>query len=143
VRSVQAAAGRVRLARSAGERDIDDAVTILLEFASGALATIIVAWTRQGQPGTYALDVLASEATLRLELDPAFTLSGPSRGEPVARRAASHPMDRSVGAFLAAVRERDPSAVICPPADAAATLAIAAAAEQALAAGCTVEVSPP
>lgn len=144
VRSVQAAAGRVRLARSAGGGgDIDDAVTILLEFASGALATIIVAWTRDGQPGTYALDVVASEATLRLELDPAFTLSGSSRGELVSRRAASHPLERSVRAFLAAVRERDPSAVVCPPADAAATLAVAAAAEQALAAGCAVEVGPP
>jgi predicted dehydrogenase len=144
VRSVQAAAGRVRLARSAGGNgDIDDAVTILLELASGALATIVVAWTREGQPGTYALDVVASEATLRLELDPAFTLSGSSRGEPVTRRAASHPLERSVHAFLTAVRERDPSAVVCPPPDAAATLAVAAAAERALAAGRAVEVTAP
>ena len=143
VRSVQAAAGRVLLARGAagGPGDIDDAVTILLEMASGALATIVVAWTRDGQPGRYALDVVASEATLRLELDPAFTLGGSSRGTPVTRRAAAHPLDRSVQTFLTAVRERDPAAVVCPPSDAAATLAVAAAAERALATGRAVEVT--
>ncbi len=95
--SVQAAAGRVRLARSTGEDgDIDDAVTIMLELASGALATVVVAWTRPGQPGTYALDVVASDSTLRLNLDPEFTLTGMSRGRPVARRAASHPLERSL-----------------------------------------------
>jgi hypothetical protein len=34
--------------------------------------------------------------------------------------------------FLDAARERDPAAVVCPPADAAATLAVAIAAERAL-----------
>ena len=71
VTAVQTAAGRVRLARSAGETagDIDDALTMLLQHASGALATIVVAWTRPGQPGSYGLDILASDATLRLALD--------------------------------------------------------------------------
>jgi predicted dehydrogenase len=142
VGSVQAAAGRVRLARSTvGGGDIDDAVTILLELTSGALATIVVAWTGDGQPGTYALDVVASEATLRLDLDPAYTLSGASRGQPVSQRARSHPLERSISTFLTAVRERDPSAVICPPPDAAATLAVVAAAERALDTGRAVEVA--
>ena len=133
VAAVQAAASRVRLARGAGEAgDIDDALTIMLELASGALATVIVAWTRPGQPGTYGMDIIASEATLRLALDPDFTLSGVSRGQPVALRAASHPFERSVRRFLDAVRDRDPGAVACTPADAATTLAVAAAAEQAL-----------
>src|SRR6266567_3080255 len=131
--AVQAAASRVRLARSAGEAgDIDDALTIMLELASGALATVVVAWTRPGQPGTYGLDIIASEATLRLALDPDFTLSGVSRGQPVARRAASHPFQRSVRRFLDAVSKRDPAAVACTPPDAAATLAVATAAERAL-----------
>jgi predicted dehydrogenase len=144
VGSVQAAAGRVRLARrTVGGGDIDDAVTILLELTSGALATIVVAWTGDGQPGTYALDVVASEATLRLDLDPAYTLSGASRGQPVSQRAKSHPLERSISTFLTAVRERDPSAVICPPPDAAATLAVAAAAERALDTGRAVEVAAP
>ena len=131
--AVQAAASRVRLARSATEAgDIDDALTILLEFASGALATVVVAWTRSGQPGSYGLDIIASEATLRLALDPDFTLSGVSRGQPVTRRAASHPFERSVRRFLRAVGEHDPAAVACTPPDAAATLVVATAAERAL-----------
>ena len=133
VAAVQAAASRIRLARGAGEAgDIDDALTIMLELASGALATVIVAWTRPGQPGTYGMDIIASEATLRLDLDPDFTLSGVNRGQPVTRRAATHPFERSVRRFLDAVRDRDPGAVACTPADAAITLAVAAAAEQAL-----------
>ena len=145
--SVQAAAGRVRLARSAGpggpppgsprtadpgNGDIDDAVTILLEMASGALATVVVAWTRPGQPGSYALDVVASDSTLRLNLDPDFTLTGMSHDRPVTRRAASQPLERSWSRFLQAVTARDPAAVVCPPPDAAATLAVAVAAERAL-----------
>jgi predicted dehydrogenase len=154
--SVQAAAGRVRLARSAdpgghsapwghpGPRrpgtprgsgddgDIDDAVTIMLELASGALATVVVAWTRPGQPGSYALDVVAADSTLRLNLDPDFTLTGMSHDRPVTRRAASQPLESSLRRFLHAVTERDPSAVACAPPDAVATLAVAVAAERAL-----------
>ena len=133
VAAVQAAASRIRLARGAEEAgDIDDALTIMLELASGALATVIVAWTRPGQPGTYGMDIIASEATLRLALDPDFTLSGVNRGQPVTRRAATHPFEGSVRRFLNAVRDRDPGAVACTPADAATTLAVAAAAERAL-----------
>jgi predicted dehydrogenase len=133
VAAVQAAAGRIRLARAAGAAgDIDDALTMLLQHASGALATIVVAWTRPGQPGRFSLDVLASEATLRLALDPDFTLTGVSAGQQVTRRAAMHPFERSMRRFLHAVAERDPAAVACTPRDAAATLAVAAAAERAL-----------
>lgn len=131
--SVQAAASGVRLARSTGgDGDIDDAVTIMLELASGAVATVAVAWTRPGQPGSYALDVVASDSTLRLNLDPDFTLTGMSHDRPVDRRAASQPLDRSLRRFLHAVTERDPAAVACTPPDAAATLAVAVAAERAL-----------
>jgi len=133
VASVQAAAGRVRLARSGGEAgDIDDALTIMLELASGALATIVVAWTKPGQPGSYGLDIVASDATLRLVLDPDFTLTGVTAGQPVSLRATSHPLEQSMSRFLRAARQRDPAAVVCTPADAAATLAVAIAAEGAL-----------
>jgi myo-inositol 2-dehydrogenase / D-chiro-inositol 1-dehydrogenase len=136
VTSVQARASRVRLARSTGEDgDIDDAVTIMLELASGALATVVVAWTRPGQPGAYALDVVASDSTLRLNLDPDFTLTGNSHDRPVARRAASHPLERSLRTFFDAVAQGNPSAVACAPPDAAATLAVAVAAERALETG--------
>jgi myo-inositol 2-dehydrogenase/D-chiro-inositol 1-dehydrogenase len=131
--SVQAAAGRVRLARSGGDAgDIDDALTIVLQLASGALATIVIAWTRPGQPGSYGLDIVASEATLRLALDPDFSLTGVSKGMPVTRRASFQPLERSMRCFLRAVSERDPAAVACPPRDAAGTLAVAIAAERAL-----------
>jgi myo-inositol 2-dehydrogenase/D-chiro-inositol 1-dehydrogenase len=133
VAAVQAAAGRIRLARTADAAgDIDDALTMLLQHASGALATIVVAWTRPGQPGRFSLDILASEATLRLALDPDFTLTGVSAAQQVTRRAAMHPFERSMRRFLHAVAERDPAAVACTPRDAAATLAVAAAAERAL-----------
>jgi len=133
VASVQVGAGRVRLAGSTGDAgDIDDALTFMLEMASGALATIVVAWTRQGQPGSYGLDIVAPEATLRLALDPDFSLTGVSKGQPVSRRAALHPFERSMRRFLAAASERDPAAVVCTPRDAAATLAVAIAAERAL-----------
>jgi myo-inositol 2-dehydrogenase / D-chiro-inositol 1-dehydrogenase len=139
--SVQAAAGRVRLARSAGEAgDIDDALTIMLELASGALATVVVAWTKPGQPGSYGLDIVASEATLRLGLDPDFTLTGVSGGQPVTLRAASHPLERSMHRFLRAVSKQDTAAVACTPTDAAATLAVAIAAERALRASRAVPV---
>ena len=131
--SVQAAAGRVRLARSGGGAgDIDDALTILLHLASGALATIVIAWTRPGQPGSYGLDIVASEATLRLALDPDFSLTGVSKGQPVNRHASFPPLERSMRCFLEAVRQRDPAAVVCTPRDAAGTLAVAIAAERAL-----------
>lgn len=133
VASVQTAAGRVRLARSGGEGgDIDDALTMMLELTSGALSTIVVGWTKPGQPGSYGLDIVASDATLRLALDPDFTLTGVSRGQQVSRRSASPPLERSMRRFLAAVSEQDPSAVVCTPPDAAATLAVAIAAERAL-----------
>jgi len=133
VTSVQAAGSRIRLARGADEAgDIDDALTLMLSLASGAVAAVVIAWTRAGQPGSYGLDIVASEATLRLALDPDFTLSGVSRGEPVDRRASVVPFERSVRRFLGAVRDGDPGAVACGPADAAGTLAVAVAAEEAL-----------
>src|SRR5256886_8533695 len=53
-----------------GERgDIEDAATLVLHFVDGALGTITVAWTRNGLPGIYTVDVLATEATLQLTLE--------------------------------------------------------------------------
>jgi predicted dehydrogenase len=131
--SVQTAGSRVRLARSAGDAgDINDALAFMLEMASGALATIVVGWTRPGQPGSYGLDIVASDATLELALDPDFALSGVSNGRHVSRRAASHPLERSWRRFLGAVSDRDPAAVACTPRDAARTLDVAIAAERAL-----------
>ena len=139
VASVQAAASRVLLGqRDGGRGDIEDAATLVLHLAGGGVATIVVAWTREGQPKTYTLDVVASDATLALTLDPEFTLRGQSRGTPVEATSAQHPFERSIDRFLEAARAGDPAHVFCTPRDAERTLAVARACEEALATGGTV-----
>ena len=142
VAAVQAAGSTVRLApRQAGAAgDIDDAVSVLLHFTSGALGIIVIGWTSDGLPGRYLVEVTAPDAALRLDLDPDFRLSGVSSGSPVTGVSQSGPFERSVGSFIAAVRAGDPELVLCTPADAARTLAVAVAAEEALATGRTVPV---
>jgi myo-inositol 2-dehydrogenase / D-chiro-inositol 1-dehydrogenase len=135
VARVQAAASEVLLAQgeSEGERgDIEDAATLVLHFVNGALGTITVAWTRNGLPGIYTVDVLATDATLQLTLDPEFSLRGVSRGREIQARGAEHPFTRTIARFLEAVRTADPSRVFCTPSDAALTLAVANACERAL-----------
>lgn len=142
VTAVQAAAASVRLAPRTGPAgDIDDAVTLLLHFASGGLGTIVVAWTSQALPGSYWIEVTAPDAALRLDLDPHFRLSGISNGAQVAAVAQAQPFDRSVDLFIAAARSAAPDLVCCTPADAFATLVVAAAAETALESGRTVSVA--
>ena len=142
VAAVQAAGSTVRLApRQAGAAgDIDDAVSVLLHFTSGALGIIVIGWTSDGLPGRYLVEVTAPDAALRLDLDPDFRLSGVSGGSLVTGVSQSKPFDRSVDLFIAAVRAGDPELVLCTPADAARTLAVAVAAEEALATGRTVPV---
>ena len=137
-RAVQAAASRISLSQHVG--DIDDAVTVTMELESGAIATLALAWTRDELPSVYSLDVIATDAWYRLDLDPDFRLSGVGGGKRVEFSSAEHPFERSVTRFLEAVREGDPGRVFCTPADATRTLAVAVAAEQALASGETVEV---
>lgn len=139
--SVQAAASAVPLAQSAGVRgDIEDAAALTLHFANGAVGSIQIAWTRDGLPGVYSLDVLGSESSLHLELDPDFTLRGVSRGRRIDASMTQHPLERSVDRFVAAARAGDKTSVFCTPADAAGTLAVVVACEAALASGGTVPV---
>jgi len=139
--AVQATAGSVPLAQSAGERgDIEDAAAIAFRFESGAVGSTTIAWTRDGLPGRYSLDVLGSESSLRLDLDPDFTLRGVSRGREIEARTTQHPIERSVARFLEAAREGDGTRVFCTPAEAAGTLAVVVACEQALRTGATVDV---
>jgi myo-inositol 2-dehydrogenase / D-chiro-inositol 1-dehydrogenase len=141
VECVQAAASSVLLGQAEGDRgDIDDAATLVLHLENGGVAAVVVAWTRRGQPGIYTLDIVASEATLALTLDPDFTLRGTSAGRTIRARSAVHPFRRSIARFLDATRERDPARVFCTPADAARTLAVARACEEAPASGETVQV---
>lgn len=133
VTSVQVTASDVLLAQSAGgEGDIEDAATIVLRFESGAVGTIMLAWTREGLPGSYSLDVVASEGTLKLKLDPAFTVTGQVRERRVKSSMTVHPFERSISRFAEAVRAGDPGAVFCTPADAIGTLATALAGERSL-----------
>ena len=134
VEAVQVVASAVELAQSESERrgDIEDAATLLLRFANGAVGTIVVAWTREGHPGRYSLDVLAEEATLHLELDPWFRLTGRSRDHEVDVGMQVHPFERSIRRFVDAVSAGDPAGVFCTPADARETLRTAVACERSL-----------
>jgi predicted dehydrogenase len=133
VESVHAIASDVPLAQSEGDRgDIEDAATLLLRFRDGAVGTVVVAWTREGQPGRYSLDVLAEEATLHLELDPWFTLTGRSRDRELEQAMRVHPFERSVARFVDAVRAGAPDVVFCTPTDARETLRTALACERSL-----------
>ncbi len=140
--AAQATASPVPLAQSAGERgDIEDAAAITLRFASGAVGSSSIAWTRDGLPGVYSLDLLATDASLRLDLDPRFTLSGVSRGREVAAATSEHPIERGVRRFLDAAAQGDRTRVFCTPADAAGTLAAILACEEAARTGGTVLVA--
>ena len=141
VTAVQATAGAIPLAQSEGERgNIEDAAAIVLRFENGAVGSTTIAWTRDGLPGRYSLDVLGSESSLRLELDPDFTLTGVSRGREIEARTKQHPIERSVARFFEAARDGERSRVFCAPADAAGTLAVVIACEEALQTGATVSV---
>ncbi len=133
VERVQATASDVHLAQTeTTPGDIEDAAALVLQFESGAIGTVVVAWTRQGQPGSYTLDVVASEATLRLELDPAFTLTGQVGDRRVKTTMTVHPFERGIERFVEAVRADDPGRVFCTPRDATRTLATALACERSL-----------
>jgi len=141
--AVQAAAGTVRMAPRPGgdEGDIDDAVTVLLHFASGATGTIVIAWTADSVPGRYGVLAVAADALVSLDLAGNGAMTGTVGGQPVAAEGQQVPFERSVGRFLDAARAGQPGQVFCTPADAVRTLAVATAAEQALLEGGTVRVA--
>ena len=141
ISAVQATAGSVRLAQADGPRgNIEDAITLLFHFANGALGCVHTVWSRDGQPELYAADILASDATIALELGPdRFRISGQSAGRDVGAEYGE-PMHRSIAGFLDAVRAGDPARVYCTPADALQTLRVAHACERALETGSVVSV---
>lgn len=143
VLSVQTIASDVALAQGEGERgNIEDSATLVLRFANGAVGTVVVAWTRQGQPGLYSLDVVASEATLHLELDPWFKITGRSGDREIEVGMKVHPFERSVIRFVEAVRTTTPAMVFCTPDNARETLRTALAGERSLLeGGRTVQLS--
>jgi myo-inositol 2-dehydrogenase / D-chiro-inositol 1-dehydrogenase len=141
IAAVQATAGSVRLAQADSPRgDIDDAITLEFHFANGALGCVHTVWSRDGQPELYATDILATDATIALELGPdRFRISGQADGRDLAAEYGE-PMHRSIAGFLDAVRAGDPGGVYCTPADALQTLRVAHACERALETGSVVSV---
>ena len=132
---VQAAGARVDLAgadRPEGS-DIDDVISLSLGFASGALGTVLCAWTSPELPSAYTLDVVSARSSVHVELDPGFTARGTRRGADVNLGLSMAPIQRGMERFLAAVRAGDPSLVACPVAAAAESLEVALACERALA----------
>jgi myo-inositol 2-dehydrogenase / D-chiro-inositol 1-dehydrogenase len=141
ISAVQTVAAGVRLAQAGSEVAIDDIIGLLFHFESGALGSVYSAWSRDGQPELYAMDVLASDATVTLELGPdAYRIRGFSSGQSLSADFPE-PMARSISRFIAATRTGDPHLVPCSAADAARTLAVAVACERALVEGGMVEVS--
>jgi predicted dehydrogenase len=141
VASVQATASAVALAQSAGgeQGDIEDAAAITLGFETGAVGTATIAWTRSGLPSAYTLDVLGSDSSLHLALDPDFALTGVSAGRTIHATSTVDPLERGVRRFLdAAGGGAEP--VFCTPREAAGTLATVLACEVALSTGGTVAV---
>jgi myo-inositol 2-dehydrogenase / D-chiro-inositol 1-dehydrogenase len=141
IEAVEAIGGSARLAQADGSSgDIEDVMALMFHFRSGALGTVSMAWTRDGQPELYAMDVLAGDATLWVELGPGdYRLRGTAAGRELdVRREDS--FDRSVSRFLEVVRSGDRSRIFCTPDDALRTLLVAQACERALAEGGRVTV---
>jgi predicted dehydrogenase len=141
IAAVQTVAGSVRLAQAEGPRgNIDDAITLIFHFSSGALGCVHSAWSAGGQPEVYATDILATDATVALALGPeVFRISGRS-GTAELSGEYGDPMERSIARFLEAAAAGDPGGVFCPPASALRTLEVAIACERALESGAVVSV---
>jgi myo-inositol 2-dehydrogenase/D-chiro-inositol 1-dehydrogenase len=140
ISAVQAVSASERLAQADAEGSIDDVIGLLFHYESGALGSVYSAWSRDGQPELYATDIVATEATITLELGPeAYRIAGLSRGRRLAAEFGE-PMQRSIARFLEAARTGDAGLVFCSPSDALQTLAVAVACERALESGGKVDV---
>jgi myo-inositol 2-dehydrogenase / D-chiro-inositol 1-dehydrogenase len=136
VTAVRTIGSSVALAQ-AGEPSlaIEDALALTLEFATGAVGTIGVAWTPDDHPRVHALDVMAAQASIDLRLGPdSFELGGVAAGAALTG-SYGDPMRRSVRRFLDLVRGERDVAPFCTPRDALGTLAVAVECERALASG--------
>jgi myo-inositol 2-dehydrogenase/D-chiro-inositol 1-dehydrogenase len=141
VLSVQAssASGKLALA-GAPASGLDDAVIVTLRFASGALGSVLIAWTDAQDPPLYALDVLGTDVALHVELEPVFRIEGQARGAAVAAISRADPRESTLDRFFEAVRSGDRGRVPCSPEDAFGTLATALACERSLASGAIADV---
>ncbi|HEY3765704.1 MAG TPA: Gfo/Idh/MocA family oxidoreductase [Gaiellales bacterium] len=138
--SATATAGRLALA-GRDPAGLHDVVALTLRFRAGGVGAVCVGWTREGSAPVYGLDVLAADASLTLELDPAPRLRGRAGGRDVVATDTADPRRRSQERFFAAVARGAPEAVACTPRDALGTLAVVLAAETAIATGAVVAVA--
>jgi myo-inositol 2-dehydrogenase / D-chiro-inositol 1-dehydrogenase len=141
IMAVEARDASVELAtHERGAESIEDVLALVFHFARGALGTVNLAWTADGQPELYSLDVIAQDSSIWLELGPSRFRATGRVGDAEVDLGYGDPFDRSIGRFLEVVRSGDRSSIFCPPEDALATLRVAVACEQALAEGGRVEV---
>ena len=141
VAEVQAASSGGLLATAGkGVPDLADTVAVVMRFAGGGLGIVAVGWTEARARPVYSLDVMAADASLRLDLDDVPRLHGRSAGGEVDVAASADPRSASVARFLDAVAGGGRSAIACSPEDALGTLRVALAAERAVAAGGRVQV---
>jgi myo-inositol 2-dehydrogenase / D-chiro-inositol 1-dehydrogenase len=140
IAAVEAVGAPVKLTGGQVQGNIDQVVSLTFHFRNGALGSVNIAWTHDGQPELYSLDVIGSDASLWLELGPdRFRVQGVAGGTEL-DDAYADPFDRSVSRFLEAVQARDRTRVFCSPADALRTLNVALACERALEGGQRVAV---
>lgn len=132
VRTVSAVAGQVPLC-GAG-RSGSDVLSLSLSYACGAVGAVHVGWVPEGYPGTQSLRLFTPVTGYDVELDPSFVVRRHGGADGVAS-SGEPPFRRQLRRFVDAVRARDPAAVFCDPGQAAATVAVAAAAERALVTG--------
>ncbi len=119
---------------------LHDAVSAVVRLRGGGVGAVHAGWTVEGSPPLYAMDVLAADATLTLDLDPVLRLRGRAGGAAVEAADTVAPRLGSQRRFFAAVERRDPAAVACTPEDALQTLATVLAAERAIETGASVAV---
>ncbi len=144
--AVQAAGSRLAFAElgaSAGlTGETETGMLLTLQFASGALGIVHVLWAPEDYPSCHRLRVFGTSAVLELELDPVFSLRHDG-GEAIRPDPEDeHPFAAGLIRFVDAARRQEPDDVACTPLEAARTLAVVVACEQALADGTCVPVDP-
>ncbi|CAN5776444.1 hypothetical protein BH10ACT1_BH10ACT1_22370 [soil metagenome] len=120
----------------------EDLICLVLDFESGAVGTVVVAWARPTHTREQTLSVLSSDGSYLLKLDPDFTLAGTTGTEPVSGGGGAHPFSQQITTFLAAARSGDATSVWCTPRQAAGSLAVALACGSAFDLGGSVPVEP-
>jgi myo-inositol 2-dehydrogenase/D-chiro-inositol 1-dehydrogenase len=123
-----------------GAGPLEDVVSLTLEFVSGAVGAVLVAWTPEDHASFHRLSVVSSDGAYELELDPWFSLRGSRAGVPVDAGSPDPPFVAGLARFCRAVRAHAPNDVACSALDAAGSLATALACERALSTGDTVAV---